>query len=292
MDIDQYQLLDSGGFRKLEQVGPFRLIRPSLQAVWQPRLPEIEWKKIDAIFTRGKGGDGRWKILRKNLPEHWPIQIESITALIRLTDFGHIGIFPEHHHWQRLNKQIQTKNASANFRSEADNSFKLLNLFAYTGIASLLAASMGAFVVHVDASKTSVGWGRENAQASNLDGSIRWIVDDVQKFLAREIRRGSRYDAVVLDPPSFGRGPKGNLWKIEDHLVLLLQQIREVLADDVSFVQLSAHSPGMTPITLHNLLSDGLAGYRGKITADEMWVTEAGENGRKLPSGACAVFER
>jgi 23S rRNA (cytosine1962-C5)-methyltransferase len=286
MAKSEYRLIDSGNFRKLEQLGQYRIVRPSLQAIWEPKLSKGEWQKADAVFTRGKGGDGEWKLSNKRLPSSWPIKVGPVTTNIKLTDFGHVGIFPEHHKWDRLSFQIKKS-------KQKNEEFKLLSLFAYTGITSVAAASLGAHVVHVDASKTSVAWGRENAQLSGLEGlPIRWLVDDVQKFLAREIRRGSKYHGVILDPPSFGRGPKGDVWKIEDHLIPLLKSVKEILADDYSFVQLSAHSQGMTPIALSNVLKDVLAPESGKISSKEMTVSEDRNNGRHLPSGACAIFEK
>lgn len=280
-----YQLLDTGNFQKLEQIGSVRLIRQSLQSIWGPRLPKGEWDKADAIFTRGKGGDGKWTIRNKKMPKEWKIQSGVITLAIRLTDFGHIGIFPEHHDWDHLKKQIDQCKSKG-------GEFKLLNLFAYTGTTSLAAAHLGAQVTHVDASKTSVAWGRENAEASGLsDLPIRWMVDDVQKFLAREIRRGSRYQGIILDPPSFGRGPKGNVWKIEEHLLGFLDDLTQIMADDFCFMQLSAHSPGTTPIALQNLLEDALGRNKeGRFYSHEMTVSQ--EDGRRLPSGAAAIYER
>jgi 23S rRNA (cytosine1962-C5)-methyltransferase len=281
---DSYHLIDSGNFRKLEAVGPYRISRPAAQAIWEPKLPRGEWAKVDASFTRGQGGDGSWEILNSKLPDHWILEIPPIRMVAKLTDFGHIGIFPEHHHWEKLEQQVKRK-------LDANEEFNVLNLFAYTGALTIAAASFGAKVVHVDASKTSVSWARENAEASNLGAApIRWIIDDVQKFVAREVRRGSKYDAVVLDPPSFGRGPKGDLWKIEDHLILLMKDIRKILADDYSFLQLSSHSQGMTPIALENLLFDIVGNERGRIFSEEMCIADQAQS-RNLPSGACAIYE-
>lgn len=280
-----YQLIDAGNFKKLEKFGPYLISRPSAQAVWRPSLPHSEWKKADALFTRNTGGDGKWTIFNKKMKEAWQIDVDDIKMVIRLTDFGHTGIFPEHHQLPILARNIEK-------RVSQNKEFKLLNLFAYTGAVSLVGAKAGASVTHIDASKTSVAWARENAEVSGLsDKPVRWIVEDVQKFVKREVKRGSKYHGVVLDPPSFGRGPKGDVWKIEEHLFSLLDDIKEILADDFSFVQLSAHSQGYTPVALENLLSEIIDTSKGKMTSFEMCVSPV-DSEKKLPAGACALFER
>lgn len=278
-----YRLIDSGNFRKYEQVGPIRIIRPSAQAVWRPAQSESTWK-ADAEFIRTSGGDGKWHVQSKKIPDSWVVEIGGLKVVIRLTDFGHIGVFPEHHHWPLMAESIGKQVSSG-------RDFKLLNLFAYTGMVSLGAAKAGASVVHVDASKTSVAWGRENAAASDLDEKpIRWIVDDVQKFVQREVKRGSKYDGIVLDPPSFGRGTKGEIWKIEDHLLLLMDELSQLFSDDFSFIQLSAHSQGYTPIAMQNILEFYLGKKGGHFKAMEMTVLD--EAKRPLPSGACAIWSQ
>jgi 23S rRNA (cytosine1962-C5)-methyltransferase len=282
-----YQLIDTGKFQKLEQVGPWRIVRPAMQAVWRPRLPEKEWSSADAIFTRFSGGDGRWEIRNRKLPEHWTIPVPAFGAMqIELTDFGHLGIFPEQHaNWGRLSELIDPQ-------VKAGRQIQVLNLFAYTGGSSLACARAGAHVVHLDASKTSVAWARTNAEVSGLqDKPVRWIVDDVQKFITRELRRGSKYHGIILDPPSFGRGPKGETWKIEEMLPPLLDDLSKLLADDYLFFLLSSHSEGYTPLALTNLVSEICPLGRGEIIADEMVVTEASSN-RPLPSGASCMYIR
>jgi 23S rRNA (cytosine1962-C5)-methyltransferase len=254
--------------------------------VWRPRLDAREWQKADASFERFSGGDGKWQT-KTRLPESWKIGFEGMGQMvIRLTDFGHLGIFPEQHaNWQKLTTMIAA-------RQRPGSDFNVLNLFAYTGGSSLAAARGGAKVAHVDASKTSVAWARENAEASGLaDKPVRWLVDDVQKFVARELRRSSRYHGIILDPPSYGRGPGGETWKIEEHMVPLLDQLKQLLADDFCFVLLSSHSAGYTPLSLQNLLAtiapkDGNVSYE----AAEMTVLDAG--GRPLPSGASCYMLR
>jgi 23S rRNA (cytosine1962-C5)-methyltransferase len=280
-----YRLIDCGNFQKLEQVGPWRLVRPAAQAVWRPRLGNDEWQKVDAVFTRFSGGDGKWTIKNKKLPEQWTIDIASIGKLvIRPTEFGHLGIFPEQHpNWERMAKLVSE-------RTKSGAELKVLNLFAYTGGSSLACARAGAQVVHLDASKTSVAWARENAEASGLgEKPVRWIVDDVQKFVAREVRRDSKYHGIILDPPSYGRGTKGETWNIETMLPELLDELKKILADDFSFILLSSHSNGYTPLALTNLLSDIVPADRGEFLAEEMVVREEGTS-RVLPSGACCFF--
>lgn len=283
-----YQLLDTGDFQKLESIGPYRIVRPAAQAVWRPRLKESEWRAADATFTRFSGGDGKWERRNRQLPESWRLEIPEIGQLvIRLTDFGHLGIFPEQHrNWLRLAKLVEERKA----RLGADREFQVLNLFAYTGGSTLACAAGGAHVAHVDASKTSVAWARENAEASDLhERPIRWLVDDAQKFVAREVRRGSKYHGIILDPPSYGRGPKGETWKIEEMLPPLLDDLRKLLADDYVFFLLSSHSGGYTPLALTNLVSDVCRPEQGVFEASEMIVAES-QSSRVLPSGASCLF--
>ncbi len=279
-----YQLLDSGNFRKLEQVGSYRIVRPSASAIWKPSLKRDEWQKCHAEFVRKGGGDGQWKMgrLRPSLPESWSIQVDQLTIVIKPTDFGHLGFFAEHHEWQDLEAVVKSYHRTG-------KPFRLLNLFAYTGVTSLMAASLGAQVTHVDASKSSVAWARENAELSGLGNApIRWIVDDVQKYLSREIKRKSLYQGIILDPPSYGRGPKGEVWKIEEHLWQLLDQVKAVAADDFCYLQLSAHSPGITPLGLKNCIEDLFGSQSAEFKPYEMTVED--KKGRLLPSGVCCKF--
>jgi len=278
---DTYTLIDSGGFRKLEQVGKFLIDRPAPQAAWRKRQPAELWEKADAYYERNSTGQGTWDFRRK-VPESWTIQMHGLTLKIKLTDFGHIGFFPEHAmNWLWIKKKIMARK----------NPPTLLNMFAYTGGASLAAAAAGANVTHLDASRGIVNWARENAAGSGLkEMPIRWIVDDVIKFCYREIKRGSRYDAVILDPPSYGRGNRGEVWKFEEEIVKLLDISRDLLTDDPFFVLLSAHTPGFSPTALSNLLEDMMAGRPGKLESSEMYVHEA-HGKRKLPSGIMARWE-
>ena len=208
----------------------------------------------------------------------------GLDFIVRPTDFGHLGgFFEQVINWEKLRK-LGPKNTS--------DDFQVLNLFAYTGGSTLAAAQSGASVVHVDASKTSVAWARELAELNHLgQAPIRWIVDDVMKFVQREIRRSRKYHGIILDPPSFGRGTKGEVWKIEEHLVELMVGLKELLADDFRYILLSSHSHGYTPLAMKNMLSDILADYSGSYDAQEMFVAESGSN-RALPAGAYCFFTK
>jgi 23S rRNA (cytosine1962-C5)-methyltransferase len=274
--MDTYQLIDSGLGRKLEQFGPYVISRPSAQAVWAPQLPETEWSKADAQFTREP--DNQW-IKKKNLPEIWTTEAADITFKISPTDFGHLGIFAEQREfWKWIQNTI---------RDSGRPDIKVLNLFAYSGGSTLAAAKAGASVCHLDASKGMVAWARENAALNHLEKApIRWIVDDVSKFLARELRRENHYDAIILDPPTFGRGSQGELFKIEEHLPGILKQCRQLLTPKPLFILFSCHTPGFSPIVMRHLLSQMMSGLKGTIDEGEMVLT--GKNSLPLPSGTYA----
>ncbi|MGC6423675.1 MAG: class I SAM-dependent methyltransferase [Lentimonas sp.] len=275
--MNEYALLDSGHGRKLERFGKITLDRPCAQAVWSPADPTL-WKQADASFTRKDGL--QWKG-RERLPEIWHAHVNGIKLKLSTTDFGHLGVFPETRDmWDWI---TQTLADEAMQRKEPLN---FLNLFAYSGGATLAGAKGGAHCCHVDASKGMVQWARENAALNHLtDHPIRWIVDDCNKFLAREIKRGRRYDAILLDPPSFGRGKGGELYKIEQALLDTLKLVKGVLSDRPCFVYLTSHTPGFTPIVLNNLLRQLIPG--GKVEHGEMLLT--GETKTfPVPSGTWA----
>ncbi len=217
--------------------------------------------------------------MKRSLPDSFTLSLGPIKLKIKLTDFGHLGFFPEQQEpWQWIARQIR----------EAGRPVNVLNLFAYTGGSTLVAAGAGATVCHLDSAKGVVSWARENAALSGLAGRpVRWIVEDVLKFVRRERRRKRRYDAIILDPPSFGRGTKGEVWKIERDLPALLRECRPLLSDRPLFVLLTSHSPGLTPLVLHNLLADMMAGHADHIAMGEMTLTESG-SGRRFPSGSYA----
>lgn len=272
---DQYALLDSGQGLKLEQFGPLCLVRPAAQALWTPKLPAANWERADARFTRSdnQGWQGGHR-----LPAEWTIDVCGIKARLSSTDFGHLGLFPEQRpFWLWIQKKLKQATAP-----------RVLNLFAYSGIATLAAALGGASVCHLDASKGMVEWARHNAKLNNLDKApIRWIIDDVSKFLAREIKRGQRYDAIILDPPTFGRGNSGEIFKIEEHLLPILRACRMLISDTPLFVLFSCHTPGFTPLVLNHLLQETMQGIKGVIDYGEMILTGSAEV-LPLPSGAFA----
>ena len=284
-----YSLLDSGAGEKLERFGEYILIRPCSQAIWQKDKNKTElWQNAHASFNRKKGLN--WEG-REQLPSNWIIQINAIKMKLSATDFGHVGIFPENIHlWDAIQMKTTT------FTVKQSQPLKFLNLFAYSGGATIAAAHAGAHCCHVDASKGMVQWARENAEINNLsEHPIRWIVDDVNKFLQREIRRGRRYDGILLDPPSFGRGKSGELYKIEHAMLETLENVKKVLSDNFAFVYLTSHTPGLTPIVLNNLLKK--MERKGEISSGEMLLTNAESDSYKssknldLPNGSWACLE-
>lgn len=271
---NEYALLDSGHGRKLERFGQVTLDRPCSQAVWSPNNPKL-WKSADAFFTRKDGLEWRG---RDKLPDAWQATINDVTMKLSTTDFGHLGVFPETREmWTWITKTL------ADAAPKRKEPLKFLNLFAYSGGATLAGAKGGAHCCHVDASKGMVQWARQNAKLNGLENQpIRWIVDDVNKFLQREQRRGTRYDAILLDPPSFGRGKGGELYKIEHALLDTLKLVKGVLSDKPCFVYLTSHTPGFTPIVLNNLLKQLLP--KGKMECGEMLLTGEPE-AFPVPSG-------
>ncbi len=266
----KYQLLDSGDGEKLEQFGEFSLIRPCPQAVWKPLLKE-EWKKAAARFTREKEKN-HWTYAQK-LPKQWNCMHGGVLFKIAPTDFGHLGVFPEHADlWEGV-RPLLTKTS------------KILNLFAYSGGASIAAAQQGSQVCHLDASKGMVDWARENADMNRLQ-SIRWIVDDALKFLKREKKRGSLYDGIILDPPTFGRGSQGEVFKIEKDIVPLIEACAEVFSEKPLFVLFSCHTPGFTPLGMRHLLGQTLP--KGNVEAGEMALHSPGA--LAIPSGSFAKW--
>lgn len=263
---DDYELMDSGDGRKLERFGRHVLARPCSQALWRTSLPESEWARADASFDREDGN--RWHG-RANLPKEWTIQTAGIRFRLGGTDFGHLGIFPEQRAQWRWIREIA---GSASHRP-----MRVLNLFAYSGGSTMAAALGGAEVCHLDASKGMVEWARSNAALNGLaDKPIRWIVDDAHKFMKREQRRGRRYDAIILDPPTFGRGAGGEMYKIERDLKETLALAKSLLSERPLFVLFSSHTPGLSPIVASNILSQLFPDAR--IESGEMLL-----EGRGLP---------
>jgi 23S rRNA (cytosine1962-C5)-methyltransferase len=265
-----YQLIDSGEEMKLEQFGQYKLIRPCPQALWKKSHLQL-WQEADAEFSREKSE--RWSFARK-IPKEWPLAFGGIQCKISPTEFGHLGVFPEHAAlWEELRPLVRKGNPN------------ILNLFAYSGCATIALAQEGARVCHLDASKGMVDWARENCALNRLEKApIRWIVDDAIKFLKREVRRETRYDGILLDPPTFGRGSQGEVFKIERDIIPLLDLCRSVLSKEPMFVYFSCHTPGMTPTGIRHLAYQMFRG--AKIETGEMLLESPGA--LPIPSGVFA----
>ncbi|MBI4568402.1 MAG: class I SAM-dependent methyltransferase [Planctomycetes bacterium] len=284
-----YRLLDTGGGARLEEVGGYRLARPAPQAVWGRSLPESEWAAAAGRYTRDDSGGGAWNASHR-LPDEWPARCGGLTLLVKPTGFGHLGLFPEQvDHWRWLLERLPQP------AERSGGAAGVLNLFGYTGGATLALARAGAALTHVDASSGAVDWGQRNAAANGLDAKpVRWLVEEAAKFVRREQRRGRRYHGVILDPPTFGRGPKGEVWKIEADLPPLLAGCVALLAEEPLFVHLSCHTPGFTPRTLANLIEEALLRSAGARCLPNARAVECGEmllaaeNGPPLPCGAFA----
>jgi 23S rRNA (cytosine1962-C5)-methyltransferase len=276
-----YTLLDAGGGRKLERFGKIIVDRPEPQALWQPRLAKAEWAKANAVFSASGEDDekGKWRI-DKPVPEAWPVRIDDVTMLCKLSGLWHLGLFPEQHpHWQWMLSEI------AKVKGETP---RVLNLFGYTGAASLLAAKAGAEVTHVDASKKAVAWGRENQTASKLDAAkIRWIVDDATKYVAREVRRGKTYHMILVDPPKFGRGPEGEVWDLFTHLPALLNDCAKLLAPNNAAMVLTVYAIRASALAFDQLMHDTLSGKGGKYDRGELAI-----QAKSGPSVPTSLFVR
>ncbi len=279
-DPNGYELLDSGAFQKLERFGSVVLSRPCAQAVWQQTLPKIEWQKVTATFFRDGGNQWRG---RDKLPETWAIDVDGTKFQLSSTDFGHLGIFPEQRdQWRRIRETCEE------YSKHHGRPARVLNLFAYSGGSTLAAAVAGAEVCHVDASKGMVDWARKNATLNGLEEKpVRWIVDDVTKFLERELRRERQYDLLILDPPSYGRGAKGEVFKIENDLPPLLSLLGKLMSPQPLGVLLSCHTPELTPISLHHMLLQQFGRNGGKVEHGEMQLRGA-SNVLPVPSGSFA----
>ncbi|MCB9026448.1 MAG: class I SAM-dependent methyltransferase [Bdellovibrionaceae bacterium] len=272
-NTENYKLIDCGEFKKLEQVGSLKIVRPAASAFWRKQNPE-KWKSMDWEFERSDSGKGQWKNISSQKFEKISLQCGPIKLFIKATPFGHMGLFAEQiPYWKKIIKSCQ----------EHGQPMKVLNLFAYTGGSTIAAALGGAEVVHVDASKTSIDWAKENAQLNGLEEApIRWMLDDVSAFIKREIRRENKYQGIILDPPSYGRGTKNQLWKIEEDLPDLIEKLKLLLSEDFSFFHLSAHTPGLSALGLENLLKS-IFGNDFQFITEEMYIPV--ETGTTLPSG-------
>ena len=275
-----YELIDTSSGEKLERWGKVRLIRPDPQIIWKTPK-EADWQKADAHYHRSNKGGGQWETLKK-LPESWQVNYDGLVFKISPTGFKHTGLFPEQAvNWDLFRKLIR----------EAGRPISVLNLFAYTGGATLACLQAGATVCHVDASKGMVQWAKDNAALSGLsDRPVRWIVDDCEKFVQREIRRGHHYDAIIMDPPSYGRGPGGEVWQLEEKIYDLLSLCTGVLSDKPLFFALNSYTTGLSPSVMAHLLGVTLGRqFEGEITADEIGLPES-RSGLTLPCGSTALF--
>ena len=275
-----YEVIDCSKGEKLERWGDYILVRPDPQVIWDTPRKEKGWHKMNAHYHRSKKGGGEWEFF--DLPQQWSIHYRSLTFQLKPFSFKHTGLFPEQAaNWDWFSELIK----------KAERPVKVLNLFAYTGGATIAAAAAGASVTHVDASKGMVTWAKENAASSGLaDAPIRWIVDDCVKFVEREIRRGNHYDAIIMDPPSYGRGPKGEIWKIEESIHPLVKLCAQLLVDRPLFFLINSYTTALQPAVLSNLIGTELKRFPGKVTADEIGLPVS-SNGLTLPCGASGRFE-
>ena len=268
-------MIDSGTGRKLERFGPYRVIRPEPQCLWLPTRASGEWDSADAAFDPTDEDEaGRWRFARP-LEDAWPMAWREVKYLGRFTAFRHLAFFPEQAaNWEWLDGRIRA----------AGRPLKVLNLFGYTGVASLVCAAAGAQVTHIDASKKAIGWARENAELSKMvDKPIRWICEDARKYVQREVRRGSKYDGIILDPPKYGRGPTGEVWRLFEHLPELLGQCAQLLESNADFLLLNAYAERISGLSLSGLMRDALPGRGGTIDWGELaLMEEAGERGLGL----------
>lgn len=275
-----YEVLDCSDGEKLERWGSYVLRRPDPQVIWSTKKGKA-WEKINAHYHRSAKGGGSWEFF--DLPEQWSISYRGLTFQLKPFSFKHTGLFPEQAvNWDWFSDKIRN----------ASRPVKVLNLFAYTGGATISAAAAGASVTHVDASKGMVGWAKENAASSGLsDAPIRWLVDDCLKFTEREKRRGNHYDAIIMDPPSYGRGPKGEIWKIEDQVFALIRHCSELLSEEPLFFLVNSYTTGLQPAVLTYMLQTALKRFGGRVSSDEIGLPVT-STGLVLPCGASGRWSR
>ncbi|MCD7764570.1 MAG: class I SAM-dependent methyltransferase [Lachnospiraceae bacterium] len=275
-----YEVIDTSKGEKLERWGEYLLVRPDPQVIWDTPRRHRGWKRPNGHYHRSSKGGGDWEFF--NLPEQWSIGYRDLTFRLKPFSFKHTGLFPEQAvNWDWFSAKIR----------EATHPIKVLNLFAYTGGATLAAAAAGAQVTHVDASKGMVGWAKENAAASGLsEAPIRWLVDDCMKFVEREIRRGNHYDGIIMDPPSYGRGPKGEIWKIEDSIHPFIHECAKLLSDEPLFFLVNSYTTGLAPAVLTYLLATELKEKGGHVESQEIGLPVT-ESGLILPCGASGRWE-
>ncbi len=280
-----YEVIDASDGEKLERWGEYILVRPDPQVIWSTGHSHPLWKKKNAHYHRSSKGGGSWEFI--DLPEEWSISYNDLTFNLKPFSFKHTGLFPEQAvNWERCGAIIREAAAK-----DPGREIKVLNLFAYTGGATVSAANAGAFVTHVDASKGMVNWAKENAASSNIPGDrVRWLVDDCVKFVEREIRRGNHYDGIIMDPPSYGRGPKGEVWKIEDNVFSLIREAAELLHKESLFFLVNSYTTGLQPGVITYMLSSVISPkFGGSVSADEIGLPVS-SNGLVLPCGASGMW--
>jgi 23S rRNA (cytosine1962-C5)-methyltransferase len=281
-----YELIDSGNGEKLERFGGYVLRRPDPQALWQKNLDEKEWKKASASFVR-EGDNAKWRV-KDDMTKEWVIEMSGLKFFIKPTAFKHTGLFPEQEpNWQWIKEKVKS----------ANRPIKILNLFGYTGGATLAGLSAGAEVTHIDGSKSAITWARQNAEASKLDDKkVRWIEEDARKFVQREIKRGNKYDAIIMDPPAFGHGANNEVWKIEEDFINFLDSCSQILSDQPLFILINGYSAGYSAVAYENCLKEitknfGLPGQGGGIESGELTIEEL-KTGRLLPAGIFARWSK
>ncbi|NLL93624.1 MAG: SAM-dependent methyltransferase [Clostridiales bacterium] len=276
-----YEVIDCSLGEKLERWGDYTLVRPDPQVIWDTPKVNKKWNKMNAHYHRSAKGGGEWEFF--DLPKQWTISYKELTFNLKPFSFKHTGLFPEQAvNWDWFSEKIK----------KANRPVKVLNLFAYTGGATLAAAAAGAQVTHVDASKGMVAWAKENAKSSGLEeASVRWLVDDCVKFVEREIRRGNKYDGIIMDPPSYGRGPKGEIWKIEDSIHGFVKLCTQILSDDPLFFLINSYTTGLAPAVLSYMLSTEVVSKQGGMVRAEEVGLPVSSNGLVLPCGASGRWE-
>lgn len=279
----EYELIDCSCGERLERWGDVILIRPDPQVIWKTPKKNPLWKKADAVYHRSNSGGGQWEI-RNKIPSFWTVDYRDLTFNIKTMGFKHTGIFPE----QAVNWDL-----TADIIKNSGRDVKVLNLFAYTGAASVSALKAGASVCHVDASKGMTLWAKENASSSSVsDRPVRWIVDDCIKFVQREIRRGNKYDIIIMDPPSYGRGPNGEVWKLENEVYEFVELCSRVLSDDPLMVLINSYTTGLSPSVMEYILGAVVQKrFGGRVEGDEIGLRTT-ENGLVLPCGASAIWRK
>ena len=280
---NDYELIDCSDGERLERWGKYILIRPDPQIIWSTPRRNPLWKNADARYLRANTGGGRWEVYRE-LPDSWNIRYKELLFRVKTMGFKHTGIFPE----QAVNWEL-----TASVIKNAGRPVKMLNLFAYTGCATVSALSAGASVTHVDASKGMVLWAKENAAAAGVAGeNVRWLVDDCKKFVERELRRGNHYDIIIMDPPSYGRGPGGEVWKLENEIYPLVSLCAKLLSEDALMFMINSYTTGLSPSVMSYILSSVVpSSLGGSVTADEIALPVT-DSGLFLPSGSAAVWSK